>query len=141
MRDFFFSGSVIVFLEQDNDNIMDILQIIEREPNLSDTEGLSEPVCHLLQSNGISVERMSPEQAQSAFENIPAIKKLLSSPSAFPISIVNGHIALTEYYPDRRELTEWFELDVDVLNVPRCCCGSGRRCCWCGRYYIDGKHL
>lgn len=120
---------------------MDILQIIENEPNLSDTEGLSETVCHLLQVNNITVERMTPDLAQSAFDNIPAIRKLLLSDSNLPISIVNGHIALTGFYPDRRELTEWFELDVDVLNVPRCCCGSGRKCCWCGRYYIDGKHL
>ena len=119
---------------------MDTLQIIEDKPDFSD-EGLSEHVSDMLQSHGILVKRIPRDTAKSEFENSPSILKALASNSSLPISIVNGHIALTVFYPDRRELTEWFDLDVDVLNVPRCCCGSGRRCCWCGRYYIDGKHL
>ncbi len=119
---------------------MDTLQIIEDEPDFSD-DGLPTAVCNLLHASGISVERMSCDTAQTVFKDIPAILKALSAKSPLPISIVNGHIALTGFYPDRRELTEWFDLDVDILNVPRCCCGSGRRCCWCGRYYINGKNL
>ena len=120
---------------------MNRLQIIEDIPNTSEQDGLSGTVCDILQSNGISVERIHQDTALTTFADAPAVLEKLASPRNLPIVLINGRIAMTGFYPDRRELTEWLELDVNVLNVPRCCCGSGRRCCWCGRYYLDGKNL
>lgn len=118
---------------------MTTLQIVDlpAEP----TEKMPETVNHALMANGIHVEHLTPKQAALLFADNPALLHKISLPDNLPVTIIDGNLVLTKRYPDRRELTEWLKLDVDILNVPRCCCGSGRRCCWCGRYYLEGKNL
>ncbi|MGN0918559.1 MAG: arsenic metallochaperone ArsD family protein [Oxalobacter sp.] len=118
---------------------MKTLQIVDllKKP----TEKMPETVSHALVANGINIEHLTPEQAALQFADNLVLLRKISLPDNLPASIIDGNLVLTKRYPDRRELTEWLKLDVDVLNVPRCCCGSGRQCCWCGRYYLEGKNL
>ena len=117
------------------------LQIVEPLPENHESEHPLETVCQALKTNGISIAWLTPSQAAIWFADTPSLLNRLSLPENLPATVLDGQLVLAGRYPDRRELTEWLNLDVDVLNVPRCCCGSGRRCCWCGRYYLEGKNL
>ncbi|MBS7327944.1 MAG: arsenic metallochaperone ArsD family protein [Oxalobacter sp.] len=120
---------------------MTTLQIVEIPAKTETSEKMPEAVCRALMADGITVERLTPEQAALLFADKPTLLKKAALTDNLPLTIIDGNPVLAKRYPDRRELTEWLKLDVDVLNVPRCCCGSGRRCCWCGRYYLEGKNL
>ena len=109
---------------------MTALQIVDIPAGLKAAEKMPETVCHTLMANGIAVECLTLEQAALLFADNPTLLKKIALPDNLPMTIIDGNPVLTKRYPDRRELTEWLKLDVDVLNVPRCCCGSGRRCCW-----------
>ncbi len=113
---------------------MAVLQIVEPLSADHGTERFPETVCEALLADGITVERMMPSQACIQFADNPTLLGKIALPENLPATIIDGHFVLAGRYPDRRELTEWLDLDVGVLKVSRCCCGSGRRCCWCGRY-------
>ena len=120
---------------------MATLQIVEPSSENHESGRLPETVCQTLEANGIPIARLTPSQAAIQFADTHSLLNRLSLPENLPATILDGQLVLAGRYPDRRELTEWLNLDVEVLNVPRCCCGSGRRCCWCGRYYLEGKNL
>jgi hypothetical protein len=110
------------------------LQIVEPFSADPGTNKFPDAVCHALLANGITVERMAPSQASIQFADNPLLLGKIALRESLPATIIDRQLVLVGRYPDRRELTEWLNLDVDVLKVSRCCCGSGRRCCWCGRY-------
>ena len=120
---------------------MTTLLIVDMPASPQASEKMPDTVCQALMADGVTVECLTPEQAALLFADNPPLLKKAALADNLPLTIIDGTLVQAKRYPDRRELTEWLKLDVDVLNVPRCCCGSGRRCCWCGRYYLEGKNL
>jgi len=83
-----------------------------------------------LKSQGVLVQRQNLSQNPGAFvENTP-VNQMLNEKgeTALPLVLVNGKIAVTGRYPDRKELAGLLDLKVSVsINAAKsgCCCGGG----------------
>jgi hypothetical protein len=82
--------------------------------------------------NGAKIERFNLAQQPSAFAERAVVKGYLerSGQEGLPLALVDGEIALTGRYPNRKELARWAGIEqraIEIKAVGSCCTGS--RCC------------
>jgi len=83
-----------------------------------------------LKSQGVLVQRQNLSQNPGAFVENTLVNQTLNEKgeTALPLVLVNGKVAVTGRYPDRKELAELLDLKVSVsINAAKssCCCGGG----------------
>jgi hypothetical protein len=83
-----------------------------------------------LKSQGVLVQRQNLSQNPGAFVENTLVNQTLNEKgeTALPLVLVNGKVAVTGRYPDRKELAELLDLKVSVsTNAAKsgCCCGGG----------------
>lgn len=85
-----------------------------------------------LKSQGVIVQRHNLSQNPAAFVENEAVKSALTEKgeAALPAILLNGKVAVTGRYPDRRELAALLKLKATPTPVPTksSCCG-GSSCC------------
>ena len=86
-----------------------------------------------LKTKGAQVERFNLSQQPMAFVENTIIKSILEDSGAdiLPVSTIDGEVVLKGRYPERKELAEWFSLDMDKSEsvVETSCCGTDSGCC------------
>ena len=82
--------------------------------------------------NGAKIERFNLAQQPSAFAERAVVKGYLerSGQEGLPLTLVDGEIALTGRYPNRKELARWAAIEQRAIEIKAAgsCCG-GSRCC------------
>ena len=84
-----------------------------------------------LRSEGVIVQRHNLSQSPAAFVENAAVSKVLAEKgeAALPVIMVNGKLAATGRYPERRELASWFKLKATATPAPaKSGCGCGGSC-------------
>lgn len=92
-------------------------------------------IINILQKNGISVERYNLTGNPQIFVENKAINKILNKEGTdvLPVTIVDGVIVKTKFYPTNKEFCEFLDIPEDYLKVkfkikPKDCgCDGG--CC------------
>jgi len=82
--------------------------------------------------NGAKIERFNLAQQPSAFAERAVVKGYLerSGQEGLPLTLVDGEIALTGRYPNRKELARWAGIKQRAIEIkPAGSCCSGSRCC------------
>jgi len=80
-----------------------------------------------LKTQAVIVQRYNLSQDPGAFVQNPIVKSALTEKgeNALPLMLVNGQVALTGRYPERRELAGWFKLKATATSTSAksgCCC-------------------
>lgn len=83
-----------------------------------------------LKSEGVLVQRHNLSQNPSAFVENKLVNAALNEKgeAALPLVLINGQVAVTGRYPDRRELAGWLKLNASATVAPvksGGCCGGG----------------
>lgn len=85
-----------------------------------------------LKSEGVIVQRHGLSQNPAAFAENKTVGKALNDKgeSALPLVLVNGKVAVTGRYPNRKELAALVKVQVKAARKPAksSCCGS-EGCC------------
>ncbi len=83
-----------------------------------------------LKSQGVVVQRHNLSQSPAAFVENELVRTTLTDKgeSALPLMLVNGRVAVTGRYPDRKELAGLLKLKASKGGSPKktgeCCCGG-----------------
>jgi hypothetical protein len=82
-----------------------------------------------LKSEGIIVQRYNLSQSPSAFVENQLVNTMLAEKGegALPLMLVNGKVAVSGHYPDRKELAKLLTLKATASSKPAgssCCCGG-----------------
>jgi hypothetical protein len=83
-----------------------------------------------LKTQDVIVQRHNLSQNPAAFVENETVKTTLTEKgeAALPVILVNGKVATTGRYPDRKELAGWFKLEATAEVAAAksdCCCGGG----------------
>lgn len=81
--------------------------------------------------NGARIERFNLAQQPMAFADNLTVKGFLAraGQEAFPLTLVDGEVALAGRYPSRADLARWAGLTQSTEALPQGGCCSGGRCC------------
>ncbi len=82
-----------------------------------------------LKSQGVVVQRNNLSQSPAAFVENELVRTTLmdKGESALPLMLVNGKVAVTGRYPDRKELAALLKLKAPKASAKKssgCCCGG-----------------
>ena len=82
--------------------------------------------------HGAMIERFNLAQQPSAFAGRAVVKGFLerSGQEGLPLTLVDGEIALTGRYPNRKELARWAGIEQRSIEIKAAgnCCGDSRCC-------------
>lgn len=83
-----------------------------------------------LKSEGVIVQRHNLSQNPAAYVENKLVQTTLTEKgeAALPLLLVNGKVAVTGHYPDRKELAGRLNLKMSTADAPAkssCCCGGG----------------
>ncbi|UJF17910.1 arsenite efflux transporter metallochaperone ArsD [Vibrio sp. SS-MA-C1-2] len=84
-----------------------------------------------LKEQGSDIKRINLAQEPMAFVENSAVAAYLElmGEEGLPLTLVDGHVALTERYPNRKELAKWADIElVEEEKKPSSCCKS-TGCC------------
>jgi hypothetical protein len=83
-----------------------------------------------LKTQDVIIQRHNLSQNPAAFVENESVKTALTEKGegALPVILVNGKVAVTGRYPDRKELAALLKVEFSGTSAPAksdCCCGGG----------------